>query len=129
MKKHRLLAIVMGMMMTAALSPEAFAKDGSTSCTFRTISGASGAGYLSVASSQMLARTTIPANGNYAAVEMKYHYKTEGGSLVEKTLRDESVQTVQVKKALPSKTSERKATSEHYEDVPPNVNVGYCSLW
>ena len=106
------------------------AKDGTASCTFRTAKDATGVGYLTVSSSQMLSRTTIPEKSIGTAVaDIRVRYKNVSGNYIEDWKTSSGTQTTETKYVLPAKTSERKATSLHMENSGHDNNVGYCSLW
>ncbi len=126
-KKVRITILILA--LTMIFSTSAFAQDGSDSCTFTTNLNTTGVGYLTVNSTRITARTTLPSGTGYAAAYLEYYYKTSSGTVVNNDKQRSAIQTVETSHTLPSGTSSRKGYSEHFHDDPPDCDIGKCSLW
>lgn len=123
-KRRKILSAAIGVCMLAQVT--AFAQDGTRSCTFNLTSTKSGAGYLTVSSSQFVARTTIPSGMGQAWVQLEYEYKDNNGKKVENKVAKQATQTVEIRIGA-SGTSARKGHSTH--QAINYSGSGTCSLW
>ncbi len=123
-KKIKVLAVIL--ILTMLTSTAAFAADGSDSCTFTTSNGSTGVGYLTVNSSRITGRTTIPTGTGNAIVTVNYSYKKSDGTYDGGRVNNTALQTTSAIKDLPSGTSSRRGDSIHTSTN--TSDKGYCTL-